>query len=167
MDPGTELQRPVDPGMPLRDDELLITRFFDAPRSLVFRMWEDELHRVNWWAPKGCRCTHFRHDFVPGGAWRACFVSETHGENWQSGVYTQIDRDRRIASTFIWDSGPAAGIETMVTITFAEAHDGTIQTFHQTPFANVERRNSHIAGWSALLDRQRAYLETTIQGETE
>jgi uncharacterized protein YndB with AHSA1/START domain len=158
-------ERGRDPGMPLRDDELLIVRAFDAPVGLVFRMWEDASHRTHWWAPKGCRCTHFSHEFSVGGAWRACFLSETGGENWQSGVYREIDRDRRIVFSFVWDGGPSAAIETSVTITFAEAHGQTIQTFHQTPFANPERRNSHITGWSGLLDRQQAYVEARSQGD--
>ena len=32
-------ERGRDSGMPLRDDELLIVRAFDAPVALVFRMW--------------------------------------------------------------------------------------------------------------------------------
>jgi uncharacterized protein YndB with AHSA1/START domain len=151
--------------MPLRDDELLIVRAFEAPLSLVFRMWEDAVHRANWWAPKGCRCTHFSHEFREGGAWRACFTSEAYGENWQGGVYQEIDRDRRIVFTFTWDAGPAAGVETTVTITFAEAHGQTIQTFHQTPFTSLERRDSHVTGWSGLLDRQQAYVEAKPQGD--
>jgi uncharacterized protein YndB with AHSA1/START domain len=158
-------ERGTDPGMPLRDDELLIVRAFAAPVPLVFRMWEDAAHRVNWWAPKGCQCTHFRHEFREGGAWRACFVSEAYGENWQQGIYREIVRDRRIAFSFAWESGPAGGIETAVTITFAEAHGQTIQTFHQTPFTNVERRDSHVTGWSGLLDRQQAYVEAALKGE--
>ena len=157
-------ERGPDPGMPLRDDELLIVRAFDAPLPLVFRMWEDPVHRAHWWAPKGCRCTHFSHQFREGGAWRGCFLSETQGENWQGGVYQEIDRDRRIVFTFTWDAGPAAAIETVVTVTFAEANGQTIQTFHQTPFANVERRNSHVTGWSGLLDRQQAYVEANAEG---
>ena len=170
MDARTEArsgaaERGRDPGMPLRDDELLIVRAFDAPVALVFRMWEDASHRTHWWAPKGCRCTRFSHEFRQGGAWRACFLSETDGENWQSGVYREIDRDRRIAFTFVWDEGPSAAIETTVTITFAEAHGQTIQTFHQTPFANRERRDSHVTGWSGLLDRQQAYVEARSKGD--
>jgi uncharacterized protein YndB with AHSA1/START domain len=170
MDPRTEARAGVaergrDPGMPLRDDELLIVRAFDAPLPLVFRMWEDAVHRANWWAPKGCRCTHFSHEFREGGAWRACFVSETYGENWQGGVYQEIERDRRIVFSFTWDDGPAGGIETTVTITFAESQAQTIQTFHQTPFTNVERRDSHITGWSGLLDRQQAYVEAKTEGD--
>lgn len=160
-----ETERGRDPGMPLREDELLIVRAFDAPLPLVFRMWEDAVHRANWWAPRGCRCSHFRHEFREGGAWRACFISDNYGENWQGGVYQEIDRDRRIVFTFTWDDGPAAAVETRVTITFAEAHGQTIQTFHQTPFTSVERRDSHVTGWSGLLDRQQAYVEAKPEGD--
>lgn len=171
MAPRTDAQaRPTqaarDPGMPLRDDELLIVRAFDAPLPLVFRMWEDAVHRAHWWSPKGCRCSHFSHEFREGGAWRACFLSENSSEeNWQGGVYQEIDRDRRIVFTFTWDQGPAAKVETRVTITFAEAEGQTIQTFHQTPFSNVERRDSHVTGWSGLLDRQQAYVEAQPKGD--
>src|SRR3954464_12682846 len=100
MDARTEPSAAVDPGMPLRDDELLIVRAFDAPLSLVFRMWEDAVHRPHWWGPKGCRTPPFAHEFRVGGAWRACFVSDTYGENWQSGVYREIEPDKRIAFAF-------------------------------------------------------------------
>ena len=166
MDAKTEARQGIDPGMPLRDDELLIVRHFDAPLPLVFRMWEDAVHRANWWAPRDCRCTHFSHDFREGGAWRACFDFKGD-ENWQGGVYKEIDRDRRIVFTFTWDSGPAAGAEMKVTITFAEAHGQTIQTFHQTPFATAERRDSHVAGWSGLFDRQQAYVEAQPEGDAQ
>lgn len=81
------------------------------------------------------------------------------------GVYAEIERDRRIVFTFTWDGGPAGAIETRVTVTFAEANGQTIQTFHQTPFASVERRDSHVTGWSGLLDRQQAYVEAASKGD--
>ena len=164
MDARTEHRGAVDPGMPLRDDELLIVRTVKAPIPLVFRLWEDAAHRANWWAPQGCRCTSFTHDFREGGQWRACFVDRAGDENWQGGVYREIEPDRRIVFTFTWDSGPAGGEETVVTITLAEMYGATIQTFHQTPFTSVERRNSHIFGWSGLLDRQQALIEAISEG---
>ena len=32
--------------------ELVLTRIFDAPRELVFRMWTDPKHLARWWGPK-------------------------------------------------------------------------------------------------------------------
>jgi uncharacterized protein YndB with AHSA1/START domain len=164
MDARAETLAP-DTGLPLRDDELFITRVFDAPAALVFRLWEDPEHRARWWGPKGYACTHMKQDFRPGGAWRACIVSPSGEESWQGGMFRQIERDRRLVFTFAWDAGPSAGVETVITVTFAEQNGMTIQTFHQTPFKSVERRNNHIVGWSLLLDRQQAYAEAFAQGE--
>lgn len=163
MDARTEI-RPADTGSPLRDDELYIVRAFAAPLPLVFRMWEDVEHRARWWAPKAFRCTHMKQDFRVGGAWRACIVSQETGESWQGGTFREIERDRRIVFTFAWDAGPSAGVETVVTVTFAERNGMTVQTFHQAPFLNVERRDAHVVGWSQLLDREQAYAETLTQG---
>ena len=56
----------------LADDELLITRTFDAPVALVFRLWTEPAHMRRWWGPKDFTCTAVELDFRPGGAWRAC-----------------------------------------------------------------------------------------------
>lgn len=150
---------------PLADDELFLVRVFDAPLPLVFRMWEDPAHRACWWGPKNYTCTHLEQDFRPGGAWRACITSPRTGDSWHGGVFQEIERDRRIVFTFAWDSGAAGGVETIVTVTFAEEQGMTVQTFHQTPFTSVERRDSHVVGWSLLLDREQAYAEALAQGE--
>ena len=164
MDARTEL-RPLAHGASLPDDELFIVRAVDAPLPLVFRMWEDIHHRVRWWGPKDFKCTHFEQEFRPGGAWRACITSDEYGDSWHGGVFREIERDKRLVFTFAWDSGPAGGVETVVTVTFAEMQGVTIQTFHQTPFSSVERRDSHVVGWSTLLDNQQAYVETQARGE--
>lgn len=164
MDARTDTARPAY-GAPLADDELFLVRAFAAPVPLVFRLWEDVEHRARWWGPKGYACTHLEQDFRPGGAWRACINSPTSGESWQRGVFREIERDRRIVFTFAWDSGPAGGVETLVTVTFAAERGMTIQTFHQTPFTSVERRDTHVVGWSLLFDSEQTYAETLAQGE--
>lgn len=164
MDARTEPTAPLH-GEVLQDDELYLVRVFDAPLALVFRLWEDPEHRARWWSPKGFTCASLKQDFRPGGAWRACIVSPTTGESWHGGTFREIERDRRIVFTFAWDAGPAAGVDTVITVTFAEQQGMTVQTFHQTPFANVERRDSHVVGWSLLLDKAQAYAETQHTGE--
>lgn len=86
--------------------------------------------------------------------------SDEHGESWFGGVYREIERDRRLVFTFAWNNdGPSAGVETLVTITFEERDGKTVQTFHQSPFLSVERRDSHLGGWTEAFDKQQAYAE--------
>jgi uncharacterized protein YndB with AHSA1/START domain len=47
----------------------------------------------------------------------------------------------------------------VVTITFEERDGKTVQTFHQAPFRTIERRDSHVGGWSEAFDKQAAYAE--------
>lgn len=145
----------------LADDELLITRTFDAPASLVFSMWSDPEHFRNWMGPEGFDCPAAEIDFRVGGAYRAMIRSDAHGENPFGGVYREIVPNRKLVFTFAWDNdGPSAGVETLVTILFEERGGKTVQTFHQTPFTTVERRDSHVGGWSSSFDKEAAYVLT-------
>ena len=82
MDASTEIARPAH-GASLPDDELFIVRAFAAPRSLVFRLWEDPEHRARWWGPKAFVCTHLSQDFRVGGAWRACPRARPRSASWR------------------------------------------------------------------------------------
>ena len=142
----------------LADDELLITRTFDAPASVVFALWSKPEHLKRWMGPAEFTCPEARIDFRVGGAYRAMIKSVEHGENWFGGVYREIVPNRRLVFTFTWDNdGPSAGVETLVTITFEEQAGKTVQRFHQKYFLNAERRDSHVGGWSAAFDKLAAY----------
>jgi uncharacterized protein YndB with AHSA1/START domain len=142
----------------LADDELLITRTLDAPPSLVFALWSDPEHMKRWMGPANFTCPEAEVDFRVGRSYRAMIKSAEHGESWFGGVYREIERDKRLVFTFAWDNdGPSGGVETLVTITFEERDGKTVQTFHQRPFLNVERRDSHVGGWSEAFDKLEAY----------
>ena len=150
----------------LGDDELLITRTFDAPVALVFRIWAEREHMIRWLGPKGFTCTSLELDFRPGGRWRACIVSEEYGESWMGGHYREIEQEKRIVYTFACEDGPdQPGVETLVTVTFTEQDGKTVQAFHQAPFTRVEARDSHIGGWNECFDREQAYVESLARGE--
>jgi len=151
----------------LADDELLITRTFDAPSALVFSMWSDPAHMKKWMGPDGFDCFEAQMDFRVGGAYRGMIKTATGGENWFGGVYREIVRNELLVFTFQWDNdGPSAHVETLVTITFAERDGKTIQTFHQTPFLSVERRDSHVGGWNGSFDKLAAYAARIAQAQT-
>ena len=51
------------------DQELAITRVFDAPRQLVFEAWAEPEHFVRWWGPK-------EREFANRGARESAGVGE-------------------------------------------------------------------------------------------
>jgi uncharacterized protein YndB with AHSA1/START domain len=144
----------------IADNELLIVRTFNAPPSVVFALWSSAEHMKRWMGPKDFTCPEASIDFRVGGSYRAMIKSAKYGENWFSGVYREIVPDKRLVFTFTWENeGPSEGVETLVTITFEERDGKTVQTFHQAPFSSVERRDSHVGGWSEAFDKQAAYAE--------
>ena len=142
----------------LADDQLLIQRTFDAPAAVVFSLWSEARHMRRWMGPEDFDCPEREIDFRVGGAYRGKIRSPRMGDNPFHGVYREIEPNRRLVFTFAWDNdGPSAGVETLVTILFEEKDGRTVQTFHQTPFLTVERRDSHIGGWSQTFDKAQAY----------
>ena len=141
------------------DDELLVTREFDAPLPLVWRLWEDREHMRRWWGPEGFSVLSLDSDFRAGGAWRVHMTSADWGESRSGGTFREIERHKRIVFTFAWDESLGDPTETMVTVTFEERGARTVQHFHQTPFRSVEYRDGHIAGWNSLFNKEQAYAE--------
>jgi uncharacterized protein YndB with AHSA1/START domain len=143
----------------LTANDLTIVRTFDAPAALVFSMWSDPAHFAAWIGPQGFTCPIVELDFRVGGAYRALITSNEAGENWFSGVYRDIVRHTDLAFTFTWNNtGPLADTETLITITFQERDGRTTQTFHQGPFPDEDRRDSHREGWDSAFDKLSAYV---------
>lgn len=144
----------------LADDELLITRTFDAPPELVFELWSDPDHLRNWMGPEGYDCPVAEVDFRVGGKYRALIRSPETGDSWFSGVYREIKPNERLVFTFMWNNtGPSAGLETLITIDFAEVRGKTSMRFHQTPFRDVDARDRHVWGWTSAFDKAAAYVQ--------
>ena len=142
------------------DNELMIVRTFNAPASVVFALWSSADHMKRWMGPKGFACPEMAIDLRVGGRYRGMIKSAEHGENWFSGIYREIVQNQRLVFTFTWENeGPSAGLEMVVTITFEERNGKTVQTFHQAPFRTIERRDSHVGGWSEAFDKQATYAE--------
>lgn len=142
-----------------RDDELLITREFDAPVALVFRLWEDRQHMLRWWGPEEFTTIELDWELTPGRRWSGAMISRQYGLSRFDGIIRAVERNRRIVFTFQWDEASGRDRDTLATVTFAEQGGRTIQTFHQTPFSTVAIRDSHVGGWNSLFNRQQLYVE--------
>jgi uncharacterized protein YndB with AHSA1/START domain len=138
---------------------LVITRVFDAPRALVFKAWTDPRHALNWWGPRDYPATHLEMDVRPGGAWHGRLRSvETGAELPLGGVFQEIVAPERLVFTFAWDEEGERGLETLVTVTFAQDGGKTLMTFRHEPFQSVEERDGHRGGWNSSFDRLAAYI---------
>jgi uncharacterized protein YndB with AHSA1/START domain len=137
--------------------ELVITRIFDAPRTLVFKAWTEPDRAARWWGPRGFTTAYCDMDLRPGGAYRVCMRSREGTEHWQQGVCREVAEPERLVFTFAWeDAQGKPGHETVVTVTFAEHGAKTKLTSHQAVFETVTARDRiRIAGrapWSAWLN---------------
>lgn len=140
--------------------ELVITRVFDAPRSLVFKAWTEPDHLERWQgAPQGFTITTHEVDFRPGGAYRLCMRSPEGIDHWLQGVYREIVAPERLVFTHAWlDARGKPAAETLVTITFTERGGKTELTLRQTGFESVQSRDGHNVGWNSQFDRLAQYL---------
>ena len=134
--------------------ELLITRVFNAPRALVFKAWTDPAQLARWWGPHDYPATSISMDVRPGGRWRHRLMSpDTGNELWLGGVFREIVPPERLVFTFAWEEDGERGLETLVTVTFAERSGKTTMTFRQAPFRSDAQREGHGYGWNSTFDR--------------
>jgi uncharacterized protein YndB with AHSA1/START domain len=139
--------------------ELVITRAFDAPRPLVFKVWTRPEHLVRWWGPRGYTTPSCKMDVRPGGAWRLCMRSPEGTLHWLQCVYREVVEPERLAFSWAWeDADGKPGHETLVTVTFAEQDGKTRLIVHQAVFESDTARDRHHEGWSGSLDRLEDYL---------
>jgi uncharacterized protein YndB with AHSA1/START domain len=139
--------------------ELVITRLVNAPRELVFKAWTNPRLAIKWWEPRDYPATHMDMDARPGGTWRHCLTSTETGQGlWQHGVFREVVAPERLVFTFVWEEEGERGIETLVTITFANEGGKTRLTLRQKPFQSVEERDSHGYGWNSSVDRLEEHL---------
>jgi uncharacterized protein YndB with AHSA1/START domain len=107
------------------DDQILITREFDAPKHLVYKAWTTPELVKRWWHANRGEVTSAEIDLRVGGRWR--YVGESpdgrgvafHGE------YREIVPNERIVSTEAYEGAPDPDAKaTLNTLTLAEVDDG-------------------------------------------
>ncbi len=141
--------------------ELIITRIFDAPRDLVYKVWSDPAHMVKWLGPQGFSSTIERYDPRPGGAYRFYMRDPQGGDHWQQGVYREVTPPERFVCTYVWADaqGNPTRPETLLTVTFEDLGGKTRLTLRQGLFESVTARDDHQGGWNSSLDRLADYLK--------
>jgi uncharacterized protein YndB with AHSA1/START domain len=102
------------------DEQILITREFDAPRHLLYEAWTTPELIRRWWAGRRGKVTDVDLDLRVGGAWRYAMVAHAGQEVAFHGEFRELVPVERIVWTEIYEAMPEAGA-TVNTATFTEA----------------------------------------------
>jgi uncharacterized protein YndB with AHSA1/START domain len=110
------------------DEQILITREFDAPRHLVFRAWTTPELVKRWWAGQRGEMKAVDIDLRVGGTWRYVMATGAGFDIVFSGEFREIVPDERIVTTEVYEQGPGAdpnGDPAINVVTFSETGGGT------------------------------------------
>lgn len=133
---------------PPEEREVIVTREFEAPASVLFEACAKPEHVKKWFGPKGWPLTLCEMDFRPGGRFRFAMTGPDGAQGTPfGGEYLEIVPDRKI----VYDNRlETPGAERMiVTITFDE-RDGTTTLAVHTLFATVAMKDEHLGLGYAL-----------------
>jgi uncharacterized protein YndB with AHSA1/START domain len=137
------------------DEQILITREFDAPRHLVYKAWTTPELVKRWWSGERGEVTSAEIDLRVGGSWRYVMVAHRGFEVAFHGEYREIVPDERIVCTEVFEGMPDG--EALTTMTFTEV-DGRTTLTMLVEHTSKEDRDAHInsgmeGGMQEAMDR--------------
>jgi len=147
------------------DEQILITREFDAPKHLVYKAWTTPELVKRWWHAKRGEVTVVEIDLRVGGAWRYVMVADDGFEVGFHGEYREIAPNERIVSTEIYEGLPEGVSEeegaTVNTTTFTEANGRTTLILLMQAASKISRDAIIDSGMEAGLQDALDLLEQT------
>jgi uncharacterized protein YndB with AHSA1/START domain len=123
------------------DEQILITREFDAPKHLVYKAFTTPELVKRWWSAKRGEVTIAEIDLRVGGKWRYVMVTDGGFEVAFHGEYREIVPNERIVSTEVYEGMPEG--EALNTVTFTETEGRTTLTV-LVQHSSKEARDAHI-----------------------
>ena len=152
--------------------DLVITRVFDAPRTLVFKAWTEPRRMQRWWGPTGFTAPVVKMDPRPGGTFHGCMRGPDGKDYWSKGVYREVVEPERIVSTDSFSDAEGNLVsptefgmsadwpaEALLTVTLTERDGKTTLTMeHGIGSAPEPEREMCRQGWNETLDKLEACL---------
>jgi len=123
------------------DEQILITREFDAPKHLVYKAWTTPELVKRWWSAKRGEVTIAEIDLRVGGKWRYVMIASEGFEVGFHGEYREIVPEERLVSTEVYEGMPEG--EALDTLTLTESDGRTTLTL-LVEHSCKEHRDAHI-----------------------
>ena len=109
--------------------ELVVTRTFNAPASIVFEAWTKPELFMRWWAPKsmGVPLLSCEMDVRAGGRYRLEFGQDASNSSAFFGKYIEVTPHSRL----VWTNDEGGDGGPVTTVTFEEKGDKTLLILHE------------------------------------
>jgi uncharacterized protein YndB with AHSA1/START domain len=147
------------------DEQILITREFDAPKHLVYKAWTTPELVKRWWHANRGEVTVVEIDLRVGGKWRSVMVADDGSEVGFHGEYREIVPNERLVSTEIYEGLPEGVSDeegaTVNTATFVETDGRTTLTLLVQATSKISRDAIIDSGMEAGLQDALDLLEQT------
>ncbi|MHA1950074.1 MAG: SRPBCC family protein [Candidatus Thorarchaeota archaeon] len=138
------------------NEELVITREFAVPKSLVFSALTEHEHIKKWNSPKNLDVTFSEGELKVGETYRYGMQSGEGPEFVLTGEYKEIAQPDRLVYTQLRVGAP--GPETEISITLEEHDSKTTMEFHHSGFPSKEYRDGAIHGWTQAFEKLENHL---------
>lgn len=142
---------------------LRFSRFFAAPRPLVWRAFTEPGLLTQWLWTEDHRMTHCEQDFREGGNLRWCWAMTGGGSMGLAGRFVEIIAPEKLVHTEVFDDDWTGG-ETTLTTHFREVEGGTmmeIVALYASPEARDRVASSPLA---AAMEEGYARLTNLLPG---
>jgi uncharacterized protein YndB with AHSA1/START domain len=142
------------------DEQILITREFDAPKELVYKAWTTPELVKRWWSGERGEVTLAEIDLRVGGTWRFVMTGEGFEVGFH-GEYQEIVTNERIVSTEVFEGMPDAA--SLNTLTLTET-DGRTSLTILVQHSSKEHRDGHVnSGMEVGLQEALNALERVVR----
>jgi uncharacterized protein YndB with AHSA1/START domain len=113
-----------------------MSRIFNAPRDLVWKVSTDPELMPKWWGPRYLTTVVEKMEVKVGGTWRMIQTDPQGNQYAFRGVYKEVDPPMRLTMTFEFE--PMAGHISTQTIVLEELPDGRTKMTATSTFNTLE-----------------------------
>jgi uncharacterized protein YndB with AHSA1/START domain len=121
--------------------EILVTREFNAPRDLVFRAYTDPNLYRNWMGPREYKMTIETFEPKAGGKYRFIHRDKDGKEYAFHGVYHEVKSPERIIDTFEYEGLPEKGHTVLESVKFESLPGNRTKLVSKSVFLSSEDRD--------------------------
>jgi uncharacterized protein YndB with AHSA1/START domain len=138
---------------------LNLVRNYPVAPEKVWRAWTDAQALKQWWGPgPGESVAVAELDVRVGGRYRIVFGGPQGTAHEVQGTYLEVVPNRKLVFTWTWPNSTPER-ESLVTITFRAAGNGTELDFRHEQLFDDRVRDDHKRGWTGSLDKLEKFLQ--------